>query len=127
MHDRGKIIAGLIVFLVLVTYPVWSNLAGGETDFEPKLKVPAGVTECVAPADYMRTSHMDLLSDWRDRVVREGQRVYIDNNGIAHRMSLTGTCLGCHSNKSEFCDQCHGYIGVEPNCWDCHNDPEETG
>jgi hypothetical protein len=30
------------------------------------------------------------------------------------------TCLGCHKNKSEFCDRCHSYSGVDPYCMDCH-------
>lgn len=126
MYDGGKIIAGLIVFLGLITFPVWSNLAGDEDGAAPQLKIVTEATECVAPTEYMRSSHMDILSEWRDRVVREGERVYVDHNGKEHQMSLTGTCLGCHSNKSEFCEQCHNYVGVKPYCWDCHNEPKET-
>ena len=42
-------------------------------------------------------------------------------------MSLTNTCLGCHSNKAQFCDQCHNYLEVTPYCWDCHVDPITIG
>jgi len=38
-------------------------------------------------------------------------------------MSLSNTCLSCHTNKAEFCDKCHGYASVDPYCWDCHVDP----
>ena len=29
-------------------------------------------------------------------------------------MSLSNTCLDCHSNKAEFCDNCHTYASVKP-------------
>jgi hypothetical protein len=42
-------------------------------------------------------------------------------------MSLSNTCLDCHSNKAEFCDRCHNYASVSPYCWDCHIDnPKEN-
>jgi hypothetical protein len=41
-------------------------------------------------------------------------------------MSLTGTCLDCHSDKEKFCDACHTYSAVDPYCWDCHVIPEEA-
>ena len=126
MFDGGKVIAGLAVFLGLITYPVWSNIAGGDADFTPQPKIITDATECVAPTDYMRTSHMDLLNEWRDQVVREGKRVYVAFDGTEHNMSLSNTCLDCHSNKEEFCDECHNYAGVKPYCWDCHNEAKES-
>ena len=41
-------------------------------------------------------------------------------------MSLSQSCLGCHSNKEQFCDACHNYAGVKPNCWSCHIVPKEA-
>lgn len=126
MYDTGKIVAGLVIFLGLVTFPVWYNIPGEAATRSPELKIGTEETECVAPTEYMTVSHMDLLSDWRDQVVREGKRVYVGFNGRRHEMSLTGTCLGCHSDRAEFCDKCHEYVGVRPYCWDCHNEPEES-
>jgi len=82
--------------------------------------------ECVASTEYMRASHMDLLNEWRDEVVREGNRIYTSPNGKEFEMSLTKTCTNCHYNKKEFCDQCHDYLGVTPYCWDCHVEPPKT-
>jgi hypothetical protein len=42
-------------------------------------------------------------------------------------MSLEDTCFKCHSNTSQFCDSCHTYAGVQPYCWDCHNESEGAG
>lgn len=72
----------------------------------------------------MRTSHMVMLNVWRDDVVRRGDRLYHSANGKTYNMSLTNTCLECHSDKAKFCDQCHNYLAVAPFCWDCHLVPE---
>ena len=44
---------------------------------------------------------------------------------IPYDISLAGTCMKCHSNKAEFCDRCHDYAGVSPDCWSCHVAPQE--
>ena len=68
----------------------------------------------------MTTQHMQLLDVWRDSVVRDGNRLYINAEGKSYNMSLSNTCLDCHSNTTEFCDRCHNYASVTPYCWDCH-------
>jgi hypothetical protein len=75
----------------------------------------------------MRADHMTLLNEWRDLVVRENQRTYTATDGTEYEMSLTKTCLDCHSNKEEFCDKCHTYADVSPYCWDCHVESMEAG
>jgi hypothetical protein len=76
--------------------------------------------------DYMRAEHMQLLDLWRHSVVRNGKRVFVNTSGKEFNMSLSNTCLDCHSNKADFCDRCHTYASVEPYCWDCHIDnPKE--
>jgi hypothetical protein len=126
MHNGGKIIAGLIIFIGIITFPIWRNVARGEAPAIPDPKITTGETECVAPLEYMRANHMALLNEWRDLVVRGGDRIYVGFNGKHHYMSLTETCMNCHSNKAEFCDQCHDYVGAKPYCWDCHLEPKES-
>jgi hypothetical protein len=126
MYDAGKIITGLIVFLALITFPIWYNQASGAAITKPQLKIDTEAKECVAPTEYMRESHLELLNEWRDLVVRDGNRVYVAFNGVKHEMSLSNTCMKCHSNKAQFCDQCHNYVGVKPYCWDCHIEPKES-
>jgi hypothetical protein len=126
MRDRGVVYSGLLVFLGLITFPVWHDLAAGTTARGPELTPPAREKQCVAPLSYMRTSHMHLLVDWRDGVVRHDVRSFKAFNGKTYTMSLSGTCLssGCHTNKAEFCDRCHNYAAVSVYCWDCHVDPK---
>ena len=126
LYDGKKIIAGLVVFLVLVSFPVWYNAMARTSAERPVLELPDKQVHpnCVAPVEDMRANHMDVLNDWRNAVVRDGERVYAAFDGTEYNMSLSQTCLDCHSNKEAFCDRCHDYVGVTPYCWDCHNVPQ---
>jgi len=124
--DKGKIVAGIVIFLVLVLFPVWFTTAAGsfETPDLGDVKKITGEEDCVREVEWMRANHMDLLDCWRDHVVRDGLRKDMKSG---RDMSLTRTCLGCHKGegrKANFCDRCHDYVGVKPTCWDCHIDPE---
>jgi cytochrome c1 len=131
MNDKNKIIAGLVIFFVVLLFPFWFNLIFGAADAatapEPELTDKAKQAEtCIAETDHMRTEHMQILDQWRDTVVRDGKRIYKAENGKEYEASLSNTCMDCHSNKEEFCDSCHNYTSVDPYCWDCHTYPEET-
>jgi hypothetical protein len=125
MRDRVLIALGLLAFVILVTYPMWHAAYAKTTTGGPQLKVPKDEKTCVAPVAFMRTSHMRLLTDWREGAVREGRMKYTAWNGKTYRVNLSRTCLGqCHTNKQEFCDRCHQYAAVSgPYCWDCHVEP----
>jgi hypothetical protein len=122
MHDAGKIVVGLGAFAGVVAFPVWLGLARGTTSSQVKLELGTSEKACVLPVAEMRASHMQLLDEWRTRVVRDGQRDFKSPSGRVFPMSLTKTCLGCHQRKTEFCDRCHDAAGVKPVCWDCHVD-----
>ena len=130
MYNGGKILAGLLVFLALGSSPFWYG-GGGRSASPPALPLDTpGIRkltakQCVEPAPYMKASHMTLLETWRESVVREGNRLYANQEGKQFSMSLSQTCLGCHSNKEKFCDACHSYAGVKPACWSCHTVPPE--
>jgi hypothetical protein len=125
MYDASKIVAGLVVFVVLATSPLWYNALSAAPPDKPELQMPTnGSTECVEATDYMRANHMDLLDVWRDTVVREDVRTYTSEAGKEYTMSLSDTCLDCHAKKEQFCDACHTYSAVTPYCWDCHVIPE---
>lgn len=124
MRDRGIILGGLALFVVLITFPVWYNQASGTSAKGPEPKLPTREKHCVASVEYMRTSHMDLLASWREEVVRRSGRTFVAFDGTTYPMSLTQTCLKCHGSKADFCDRCHQYAGVTPYCWDCHIDPK---
>jgi len=123
MRDKGTIIGGLFIFLALVTFPIWYALGSAVDSSPPNLELPKNSTACVEDTAYMTANHMDLLDQWRDAVVREGKKEYTSSSGQEYTMSLTGTCLKCHSNRETFCLECHNYANVEPGCWECHVEP----
>jgi hypothetical protein len=134
MYDKQKVTIGLAVFLVIVLFPIWFSIARGGSGekADPVLPPRDRSTRCIAPTETMRATHMEILNDWRDSVVRRGRRLVKVEGlpGPDHgmwEMSLTRTCLSsdCHSNKSTFCDRCHTYADVTPYCWDCHVAPKE--
>jgi len=129
MYDKGKIIAGLFIFIGLVTFPFLYNIGKVNAKPEPKIDTPAiqqlKKKGCIEPKDFMKANHMQLLNKWRDTAVRDGERVYVNRKGKKYEISLQNTCLKCHSNKKEFCDKCHNYMSVKTHCWNCHLTHEE--
>lgn len=131
LYNGGKILIGLVVFLGFVAFPFYYNIGKVNAKVEPKIDTPVimqlapGDKHCVQPKAFMRAEHMQLLNQWRDSAVREGNRIYTGMNGKQYYISLQNTCMNCHSNKKEFCDKCHNYMGVTPYCWNCHIAPKE--
>jgi len=127
IYDKGMIVAGLVIFVIITTFPFWYNHGKASPGPKPELTDKAKAAKaCVAPKSVMRAKHMQLLNVWRNMVVRNAKRVYVNSEGKSFNMSLSNTCLDCHFNKVEFCDQCHNYASVRPDCWNCHEDnPKE--
>jgi len=130
MNDKKWIILGLLIFTVLFLSPFLYNVffKMGKVEAMPELVLTEkakAAKQCVMPTEYMKTEHMQLLDTWRLEVVRDAKREFTNPEGKTYEMSLTNTCLDCHSNKAEFCDRCHNYASVRPYCWDCHlNNPQ---
>lgn len=128
--SKNLIMTGLVIFVLAVLSPFWFNWMT-ETQAAPKpelLGKAATAKKCVLDKYDMRANHPSMLDEWRDSVVRDADRVYSAANGKVFNMSLsTGadSCLGCHEDKSKFCDSCHDYASVSPYCWDCHTNPKE--
>ena len=128
MYTKGLGIAVLALFLVPATLPLWYDAAAGRArTAPPALELPAGKKACIEATDYMSRYHRELLARWQESVVREGRRTYVAADGKSYTMSLTKTCLGCHTDKAHFCDRCHTYLKVEPTCWRCHVVPPKEG
>lgn len=67
---------------------------------------------CIKDTEWMRRNHMKLLMHKRAVTVREGVRTPAE--------SLL-QCQSCHQKREAFCDRCHSYVGVKPDCFECHN------
>jgi hypothetical protein len=125
MYNKGTIIPGLIIFVLIVTFPIWFNGLKAGSLPKPELP-PGGEKKCVESVEYMRANHMQLLNEWRDNVLRDGNRTVVTVEGKDYRKGLQMACMQCHSNKEKFCDSCHTYAAVKPYCWDCHLSPKEA-
>ncbi|HWR58042.1 MAG TPA: sulfate reduction electron transfer complex DsrMKJOP subunit DsrJ [Thermodesulfovibrionales bacterium] len=129
IYDGGKIILGMIVFVGIFTFPFVYNIGKANVRPDPKIDTPAinelKEKKCVESKEFMRAEHMKMLNDWRDSAVRDGARRYVNSEGKEFTISLQNTCMHCHSNKKQFCDQCHNYMAVTPYCWTCHIAPKE--
>jgi hypothetical protein len=125
MYNKRLVVPGLIIFVLFVTFPLWYNgLSAGPVP-KPELP-PGGEKQCVAPVSEMRAKHMKLLNEWRDDVLRNGNRETVKVDGKEYVKSLQLACMQCHSNKEKFCDSCHDYAAVKPYCWNCHLTPGEA-
>lgn len=127
MYDGSKIIVGLALFVGVMTFPFWNNV--GKAAYKtPELKLPpkSVATECIESREIMRDRHMQILNDWRDEALRNGNREYVsETNHKTYLISLQNSCMKCHDNKEEFCDKCHNSAAVSPYCWDCHIAPKK--
>jgi hypothetical protein len=121
MNDRPRIIAGLVVAMAALTFPFWYTVASGPGRATPQLELPKG--HCVFDSNYMRAHHMEVLQQWRDDVVRQGDCTAIEIDGKKYPKSLTGGCMSCHTSNEKFCACCHDYAAVQLTCWECHVEP----
>lgn len=125
---HGKLILpALGLFVVAATLPFWRGAAARGADFRSPPN-PEGL-RCIEPKADIRAGHMRLLVHWRDEAVREDNRVYTASDGRQWEKSLVKTCLGCHgptdahgksTTAATACDECHAYVNVKPDCWNCH-------
>ncbi len=124
MYHQKQIITGLILFVLLLTFPFWYSL--GQASYKtPELLLPEDEEQCIEATEWMRANHMELLDVWRDMSVRDKKPVYVNSEGQEMEISLQKTCMECHTNMDQFCNACHDAAAVDPYCWDCHIAPEE--
>ena len=98
----------------------------------PQPDIPKAVKgeSCIAPTEFMRKNHMNLLKHDRDETVHLGNREI--------KASLKD-CVACHAvngadnipvtvqDPKHFCRACHDYVAVKVDCFECHaSRPELT-
>ncbi len=66
MYDRGKIVTGIVIGLLLFLFPVFYNVGKAAKEPDPELTDKAKqAKECVEPKAFMKTEHMKMLDEWR--------------------------------------------------------------
>jgi hypothetical protein len=117
IYGKERIIPALVIFVVVMCTPFIVQLGGASV--APEVELPKEGM-CIEAGATMKTSHMQILNDWRNSVVRDANRKHVSEDGREFTMSLTNECMRCHTDKAKFCDRCHNYMAVSPYCWDCH-------
>jgi hypothetical protein len=120
---RRRIVRAAAAAIALVTALAAGGLARGDSAAAP---VPAaGKAACVEDTGFMRRNHMDLLGHQSQRTVKDGVRTA--KHSLAHCVDChadkeTGSVLGRNSaGKAGFCADCHAYVAVKTNCFECHS------
>lgn len=119
MRDRKWILIGLAVFCAVALFPVWYGALAGKAA-PPSPVPPTNATSCIEPVEWMIANHPDLLNSLRNQVVRQGKATFVSSSGKTYEVSFPGTCFSCHQSRQAFCEQCHNYVDVHLNCWECH-------
>jgi len=104
VSDRPLILAGLTLFVGLVTTPSGTALST-EKRPSPLRRSNSLPGKAVRRAtSYMRSSHMRLLEDWRNEAVRDGQRQFVAFNGKTYDKNPNPHLRhACHTDRKEFC------------------------
>ena len=126
MYSTKWVILLIIAFLGVCFSPLIYNVSAPGFELKPpELAKPEG-DHCIEDADWMEANHMDLLLEIRTHTIRDpGGRFYESKTYPGEIFyGTTHQCFECHTSKADFCDKCHGYNGVKPYCWECHNTPE---
>ena len=129
MYDSGKIIPGLLIFVLLITFPFWyNNLSKAEqvkTPAPPDKAMLTGFTFADGqehpPAAEMRAKHMEVLQSFH--TAADPAKMAAAQKG--EKKMQTMSCMMCHGSKEQFCDSCHANISEKkvPDCWTCHTKP----
>jgi hypothetical protein len=120
---RRRIARAAAAAFVLAAALAAGGLARG--DKVPTPAPAAGKAACVEDTAFMRRNHMDLLQHQSQRTVRDGVRTVkhsLANCVDCHADKETASVIGRNSaGKAGFCADCHAYVAVETNCFECHS------
>ena len=127
MNKNRLVALGLILFVLLFTFPVLMNLGKSVAKTQPPamLQDQKAMQELadklgVKNIDEFRERHKQVLAEWKDIVVRDGKRVYVTKDGREIPISLQNL-----ASQPQYCSDCHDYAGIKkPNCWTCHVEPK---
>lgn len=127
MNKNRLVALGLILFVLLFTFPVLMNLGKSVAKTQPPamLQDQKAMQELadklgVKNIDEFRERHKQVLAEWKDIVVRDGKRIYVTKDGREIPISLQNL-----ASQPQYCNDCHDYAGIEkPNCWTCHVEPK---
>jgi hypothetical protein len=120
---RLKQLLCLLPALLVLTLSAPASAANNENGVGPFIPAPVKGEQCVEDTADMRRNHMKYLLKHRNETMREGIRT---------KQHSLKECLECHvpadstvqagdHEGDHFCMNCHSYVGVSLDCFECHN------
>ena len=113
MNKNRLVALGLILFVLLFTFPVLMNLGKSVAKTQPPamLQDQKAMQELadklgVKNIDEFRERHKQVLAEWKDIVVRDGKRVYVTKDGREIPISLQNL-----ASQPQYCSDCHDMRG----------------
>jgi hypothetical protein len=128
----GLVVAGVLWSIPAITSAHEHESSSGCTEKSEEVgdcRVPIPVhpegkgDKCVEEIPFMRRNHMELILHKRNLTMRQGIRT------PTHSLK---ECIKCHAKQradgnyipvndpGQFCQSCHSYAGIQPDCFDCH-------
>jgi hypothetical protein len=123
---RSRTVPGVMLrWLLLLALAMLAFAAAGPGHAAGESGATAATADrCVEDTAFMRRNHMELLKHQRVLTVRDGIRTTrhsLANCVACHADKETGSVVGMNSQgKKGFCAGCHGFVGVQLDCFDCH-------
>lgn len=105
-----------LLICLLILFPVAKENRNSLRDYVNSTAIEGD--SCIENPDRILYSHKLLLKAWREEAIRKEER-FIVVNGYTYKKSFE-TCYSCH-NYSYFCLECHKRIGIDPECFQCHD------
>lgn len=112
-----QLVGGLIIATIAMLPATQPVRAEGNSAPVVNIAYPG---KCIAPTEKIRRDHSRMLDHQRDRTM------YL---GIRNEPASLKECVNCHADKSTntvlgkdgFCQSCHVYAAVQPDCFQCHS------
>jgi len=128
MKRTSKLLSVIPALLVLIfSAPA---TAGDKSDGTgPFIPAPVKGEKCVEDTAVMRRDHMKFLLKHRKEALREGVRTkqYSLQERLACHVPAETAAQPAKAGEGHFCMNCHSYVGVTLDCFECHNTrPEST-
>ena len=76
MSEKVTIIGGVVIFLALMTFPIWYTKVAGEDTSPPDLELPQDGSRCIEDNEEMIQNHMAMIEQFPHRVQKGFQREF---------------------------------------------------
>ncbi len=127
MKRLQQLLSVLPALLVLAVLSAPASAGEKEHGVGPNIPAPVKGEQCVEDTADMRRNHMKYLLKHRNETLREGIRTKQHSLKQCLECHVPATSQATRSEGEHFCKNCHTYVGVTLDCFECHaTKPEKS-